>query len=178
MHLRALDEIKVWVIEIRQEVDGDGTFAPQSLLLLSFLGTLKWLLRDERYEPILEAYPALANEMQRVAAWIDQVPFAEAVEYLNRHWDHVRREPALELAAMTYLRVCSRIEVFAGRAIYEQIAARLKLDAGFLVVILAAACFKAPAIASRVDLGKWDDTQYACMRILDHFAELGDTAWG
>jgi hypothetical protein len=174
--LRALDD--AWLNQVEQELKADPTFMPEKLLLFSYLATFKWLLQDESYSIILDAYPVLAGEMRRVAAWIDQIPFTETVQHVESNWDYVRSRSALELAAMTHLRACGRIEVFAGRTTYERVASRLTFKAGFLLVLVAASCFKVPAIASRVDIGQWEDSQYACMRILDHFADLGETAWG
>jgi hypothetical protein len=176
--LRSLKDLKTVLIEIRQQFGGGLMLSSQSLIVLSLVATFKWLLRDEAYVPILEAFPALSKEMKRFSGLLDRAPLVEALDHLGRNWDQVRRETALELSAITCVRACGRSGIFAESEIYKKIAERLEFDAGFLVVIVAAACFKVPAIASRVDLGEWNDTQYACLRILDHFAELGDTAWG
>ena len=53
--LRALDD--AWLNQVEQELKADSTLGHERLLLLSYLATLKWLLQDESYSIILDAYP-------------------------------------------------------------------------------------------------------------------------
>jgi hypothetical protein len=173
------------VLKIIRDIQSGQRLAVPDWLLLCYLATFRWALQDrwdDCYTIIFDAYPPLGQQANRVAAFLEDVPFAGAVAVLEREWeDRGKRpgiEPRFEMVALTYVRVCGQMGIFGGGRLYEMVSGCLALNKEFLIVVLAAACFKVPAISSQVSLGSWTDAQYACMRVLDNFAHLGETAWG
>src|SRR5262249_28989299 len=150
---------------------GGQRLAVQQWLLLSHMATFRWILRDRwgNFYTIISAdYPSLGKEIQRVLALVEQIPMAEAMALLQRDWEDRQDGAGWEMAALSCVRACGLIGVLADRHLYDRITECLNYERGFLAVVLAAACFKVPAIASRIDLGTWTDTQYGCMRLLDN----------
>jgi hypothetical protein len=179
--LRASDRLEQFVVEIRRKIQGGNELAVADWLLLSYLATFKRVLEDQWdaiYTAIFEHYPALGGEINRVKALVEGIPFAAAVTLLEKYWDDNGKSPRFQMVALTYVTACGLITIFGGSRLYDKASECLALDKEFLVVILAGACFKVPAIAARVDIGTWTDSQYACMSVLDNFADLGETAWG
>ena len=176
--LGALGGFSERVFEMRRDIDTGRTLTLYEWSLLSLIASFKWILQCDAYSLILSAYPDVGEGIGRLLEVIERVPFAGAMTSLEEDWGDIGSKPEFDWVALTYIRACGRIEVFAGNDLYEKIAQCLAYNVSFLVVILAAACFKVPAIAARVDIGAWTDTQYACMRLLDNFVHLGETAWG
>jgi len=179
--LQAVNGLRESILEISRRLRSGLPPAIQDWLLLSYLAMLKWMLRDrwnDCYAIIFDAYRSLGEEIKGVLARIEDVPFADAMRLLETDWDSMMAKPGFDIAALLYVRACGLMGVFAGNRLYEKLSECLAYEMGFLVVVLAAACFKVKPIASRVDIGVWTDTQYGCMRLLDNFAQLGETAWG
>jgi hypothetical protein len=179
--LHAFDALKKNLLEIRQAIQGGQQLAVDDWLVLSYLATLKRVLKDQwddYYKIIFDHYPALGQEISRVQAFIEDMPFAAAATLLEKDWEHNGKRPGFEIAALTYVTACGLIGIFGSSRLYEKAADCLAFAKAFLVVVLAGGCFKVRAIASRVNIGDWADTQYACMSMLDNFAHLGETAWG
>jgi hypothetical protein len=109
---------------------------------------------------------------------IDRMPFAVALAQAAEEWTSNAESAAFEMVALSLIRSCGLIGVFGDAPLYRRAAGCLTFDKAFLVTFLAGACFKVRSVAARVNLGEWTDSQYACMRRLDHFEELGESSWG
>lgn len=179
--LQAFDELTEPILEIRQNIQSGQRLALEDWLFLAYLATFKFVLRDrwdDCYMIIFDAYLALGQGINKVLAFIEDIPFAAAAALLEKDWDDNGKKPGFEMVALTYVRACGLIGVFGGSRLYERASECLTYEKEFLVLVLAGACFKVPAIASHVDIGTWTDTPYACMSVLDNFVHLGETAWG
>lgn len=179
--LHDFDELKEPISEIRQNIQSGQKLAVYEWLLLSYLATFKWVLRDrwdDCYKIIFDAHPAIGQEIRMVLAFVDEIPFATAAALLEQDWEDNGKKRGFEMVALTYVWACGLMGIFGNSCLYEKASECLTYEKEFLVVVLAGACFKVPAIASRVNIGTWTDTQYACMSVLDNFVHLGDTAWG
>jgi hypothetical protein len=179
--LQVFDELTESLLKLHRNIQSGRRLAVEDWLSLTYLATLKFLLRDrwdDCYMIIFDAYPALGEGIKRVLAFIEDIPFAAGTALLEKDWDDNSKEPGFEMVALTYVRACGLIGVFGSSRFYERVSECLTYEKEFLVLLLAAACFKVPAIASQVDIGTWTDTQYACMSLLDNFVHLGETAWG
>lgn len=179
--LQAFDELTEPILKLRRNIESGRRLAVEDWLFLAYLATFKFVLRDrwdDCYIIIIDAYPALGERIKRVLAFIEDIPFAAGTALLEKDWDVNGKEPGFEMIALTHVRACGLIGVLGGSRLYERVSECLTYEKEFLLVVLAAACFKVPAIASQVDIGTWSDSQYACMSILDNFVDLGETAWG
>ncbi len=179
--LHAFGELKESITKICQNIQSAGRLAVNDWLFLSYLATFKCVLRDrwdDCYTTIFDAYPAIGQEIKRALAFIEEIPFAAAAALLEKDWKDNSKRPGFEMVALTYVRACGLIGVLGGTSLYEMVSQCLTYEKDFLVVVLAGACFKVSAIASRVNIGAWTDAQYACISVLDNFFHLGETTWG
>jgi hypothetical protein len=174
-------EPKGFFAEIRRTIYSGGQPRDSEWLAIAELATLKWILTerwDDFYAVIFEHDPMLGQEFSKVREFLEAIPFPAALALLERTWEYNANRPELNLAALACIAASGLLGVFGSSRLYEMAAACLAFEKEFLVVVLAGRCFKISAIASRVDIGTWTDTQYACMRVLDNFLHFGETAWG
>ena len=179
--LELFDKDQKNLLEISQQIQTGRNLTVDEWLRLCYLATLKRFFQegwDDFHSVIFQADPRLGTKVNTLLAFIEDVPFSEALTLLEKNWAQTDRDTKFAIAALTYVRACALISVFGSYGFYQQISDLLAFDRNFLVVFLAAALFKTPEVASRVDTSEWTDSQYVCMSILDNFCHLGDTAWG
>jgi hypothetical protein len=180
-HFQRFNRSGEWLSRLSENIRGGQILSVHEWLCLCDLAALKFLLTsgwDDYYAVIFEAYSDLGTEARAALARIERVPFHAAVDILERDWDTCRRTAGFETVALSFVRASGRIGALGTTRLYQKVSDYLSFEREFLVVFLAAACFKAPAIASQAAIEKWTDSQYACMKLLDNFADLGDPAWG
>jgi len=178
LRLATVGDLRDRIQQLRRNVAAGRKPTACEGLLLTCFAVFKWALSDEGYSVIFSEYPHVGAEIRRLLANIDKAPFSEAMVSVEKNWGGIDSDPEYDWIALAYIGACGRIVFFASDDFYHKIAACLTCRSNFLLVILAAACFKIPAISLRVDIGSWTDEQYGCMRLLDNFRHLGETAWG
>jgi len=180
-HVLAFDALKKSLMDTWQTIQGGRQLGVDDWLALAYLAKFKSVLKlqwDDGYKLIFDHFPALGQKISQVQEFIEGIPFAAAAALLEKDWEGNGKRPGFEMTALTYVMACGLIGIFGSSRLYQKAVECLAFDKAFLVVVLAGCCFKVSAIASRVDLGTWTDTQYACMSVLDTFGHLGETAWG
>jgi hypothetical protein len=179
--LQAFEPLKPYVLQISRDIQLSTNPAVHDWLLLCYFATLKCVLTDrwdDCYAVIFDTYPDLGREVDQLLAVIEEIPFAAAITLLEREWQEDGKQPEFDIVALTFVRTGGMIGVFGGPRLYRRACEYLAYETQFLIAVLAAACFKVPALASRVNIGDWTDTQYSCMRVLDNFGHLGEATWG
>jgi hypothetical protein len=179
--VHAFGALKGFLAEIQRTIDSGRQPRDAGWLAVAELATLKWVLAerwDDFYAVIFDDDPLLGEEFSKVREFLETFPFPAALGLLERTWEYNANRPEFNMAALACIAASGLLGVFGSSRLLEMAAACLAFEKEFLVVVLAARCFKISAIASRVDIATWTDAQYACMRVLDNFVHFGETAWG
>jgi hypothetical protein len=163
------------------KLQGGAQLGIADWLLFSYLAAFVELLSsgwDGFYDPIFSAYPQLGQRMTEAFRMARSVPYEDGLARLEADWRTPTEDPRFDAAAVAFIGACTSIRKYGTIPLYERVSSLLVLDGEFLVVYLAAACLRLPGASDRVDIATWDDTQYACLSLLDNFKDLPGSSWG
>lgn len=179
--LRGSSAVDTLMSDVHRAVVEGRRLTPEDWLALTYFATMRAELQtrwDDVYSVVLDAFPGLRHEVNKLLDGLNVFPFSASIAALEENWPLYTSDMATIASVLTYIRAAGLSGVLGTDRLYKQLRILLSFHNHFLVVVLAGACFKVPAVAAETRPGDWDDSQYQCMRLLDNFADLGDAAWG